>query len=227
MRAATATIRSESTTGASGAPAVPALYVLLEPRNPEHAAALANAVVEGAGTIRLALCVRRRGAAAHEQIDLLRAAASVARPRSVEVWLAADPALARQAGADGAHLPDRTALGTTAARDVPLAMSVHDPAGLERAAAIGARFAVLAPIFEVPGKGPPLGLGRLARLVAGATLPVLALGGIGPEHVAEVLGTGAAGIAVLRGIAEATDPREAAARYAEALRIACGARVSR
>ena len=59
--------------------------------------------------------------------------------------------------------------------------SCHDAAELRAAAAEGADYATLSPIFRPiskPGYGPPLGLSRLADLCAGAGLPVYALGGI-------------------------------------------------
>jgi thiamine biosynthesis protein ThiS len=62
----------------------------------------------------------------------------------------------------------------------------------------------------------PLGPAGLAQIVAGAPCPVIAIGGITPERVTEIILTGARGVAVIGAIAEADDPRAAA----RALRVA-------
>lgn len=48
-------------------------------------------------------------------------------------------------------------------------------------------------------------------------LPVVAIGGVGPEHVARSLDAGAHGVAALSGVWGADDPAEAALRYIEAM----------
>ena len=56
----------------------------------------------------------------------------------------------------------------------------------------------------------------LARIVAVAPCPVIAIGGITPDRVPEVIQAGARGVAVIGAIVEADDPRAAA----RALRVA-------
>ena len=56
------------------------------------------------------------------------------------------------------------------------------------------------PIFPTPSKvryGPPPGLAGLRQAVAHG-LPVIAIGGIGPEQMAQVADAGAAGVAGIR-----------------------------
>ncbi len=61
----------------------------------------------------------------------------------------------------------------------------------------------------VPGRGLPF----LSHVVRTARVPVVAVGGITPEHVAPILRSGAAGIAVISGVWQSSDPRRAAIRY--------------
>lgn len=112
--------------------------------------------------------------------------------------------VARAAGADGVHLP---AAGVPVAplrqRFGPGAVigrSTHDPAEVATARAAGADYVTFGPVFPTPSKaryGRPPGLAGLARATAQG-LPVLALGGIGPERLAEVAAAGAHGVAGIR-----------------------------
>ena len=83
----------------------------------------------------------------------------------------------------------------------------------------GADFATFGPVYDTPSKrayGPPVGLEAL-REAAGALpgFPVVALGGISEETVAEVLGAGARGVAAIRMFADEQ-------RLARALRLIDG-----
>jgi len=62
------------------------------------------------------------------------------------------------------------------------------------------------------------GLAALEEAVRRAPgLPVVGIGGIGPAEAAEVAGTGAWGVAAIRGVWDAPDPEAAVIRYLEAL----------
>ncbi len=62
-----------------------------------------------------------------------------------------------------------------------------------------------------PDQSPPLGLDRLAAIVAAAPVPAVAIGGIGLADAAALRACGCAGLAVVSAISGAADP-EAAAR---------------
>ena len=102
--------------------------------------------------------------------------------------------------AHGVHLRSNSVSPKTLRQITPpdflIAVSCHSIADLE--AAEGADFAVLAPIFETPGKGPPLGLRYLAQAVHSTEIPIFALGGITEERVQVCLRSGAAGVAGIR-----------------------------
>ena len=67
---------------------------------------------------------------------------------------------------------------------------------------------------------PAMGLETLARIAADSPKPVIAIGGIGPGHIADILRTGAHGVAVLSYVAAADEPRDAARACAAALNAA-------
>lgn len=78
-----------------------------------------------------------------------------------------------------------------------LGASVHSRAELERAASIGADFAVLGPVFASrshPGRSG-LGWSRWAQMREGFALPVYAIGGLGPRHLPTARAHGAQGVA--------------------------------
>jgi thiamine-phosphate diphosphorylase len=144
--------------------------------------------------------------------------------------------VARAAGT-GAHLPAagltpvqaRTILGM----DPLLGRSVHAPpasGGEEEEGRDDPRlldYVFYGHVFETSSKPglPPRGtdgLERTARGLASRGLPVIAIGGVTPERVPEVLEAGAYGVAAISGIWETPDPAAAAARYLEHLGARAG-----
>jgi len=99
--------------------------------------------------------------------------------------------------------------------------AVHDVGGAIAAVRDGADFVISGHVYDTaskPGQAPR-GPEFIAEIVANCSLPVIAIGGITPERVPEVLQAGAHGVAVLSGILAADDPARAAREYAQAL---CG-----
>lgn len=77
--------------------------------------------------------------------------------------------------------------------------SCHSAAELARAGAEGCDWAFLSPVFPTaskPGYGPALGVEGFGRLRPLGP-PAYALGGVLPGHVPDLLGAGAAGVAVM------------------------------
>ncbi len=124
----------------------------------------------------------------------------------------ADVALA--AGADGVQLGHRSPPAHRVRPWFPgwLGVSCHGEGELRRAQEAGADYAVLSPVYGVPEKGVPLGAALFERLRLSVTLPVVALGGIEAGNADEVRAAGAAGVAVIRALSQADDPRAAAGR---------------
>ena len=124
-----------------------------------------------------------------------------------------DVALAVEA--DGVHLGQMSFPVVVARRLLGpgklIGVSTHNPE--EIAAAAGADFLVLGPVYATPSKakyGEPQGLARLRQAVAQSPIPLFAIGGITVERVAEVLTNGAHGVAVISALSSAPDPTRSA-----------------
>jgi thiamine-phosphate pyrophosphorylase len=123
-----------------------------------------------------------------------------------------DLELAREVGADGVHLPAGAPAVAVARAAMPSAwvsVAAHDAEEVRRARDADA--ALLSPIFDTAGKGPPRGIGaiRAARGIAPA-LAIYALGGVDAGNAAACRAAGAAGVAVVRAILAAPDAAAAA-----------------
>lgn len=158
-----------------------------------------------------------------EQVALARRLAALAQPFGATLILHGDPALAREAGLAGVHLPSRAdvalaraIVGTT----MWLSVSAHDLDEVRAAAVDGADAVTLSPVFATaskPGYGPALGLERLSEAAAASTIPIIALGGIGPGTASACRAAGAAAVAVMGVVMRAADPAATTAAVLAAL----------
>lgn len=124
-----------------------------------------------------------------------------------------DVALAVEA--DGVHL-GRHSFSVEDARRLLgagklIGVSTHSQQEIDTAQ--GADFIVFGPVYYTPSKaiyGEPQGPDRLRAAVAHSTVPVFAIGGIRTARVAEIVETGAQGIAMISAISAEADPTQAA-----------------
>jgi thiamine-phosphate diphosphorylase len=133
----------------------------------------------------------------------------------------ADVALAAEAdGVQRAHDSLPVAALRRIGRHLLIGASVHSVDEARAAAEEGADFLVFGPVYDTPSKrayGPPQGLDALRRVAGEVTRPVLAIGGITAARVREVLGAGAAGVAVISAILAADRPGDATRAFLDAL----------
>jgi thiamine-phosphate pyrophosphorylase len=192
--------------------------VLRRPGFTSHAAALL-----AVGGTALALHVRGLGTPGGTLLELVRSLRGPARASGSLLVVNDRVDVALCAGADGAHLGARS-LPLADARRIfgargCLGVSVHAVAEGAAAAAGGADWIFAGTIYETethpgrPGLGPAFA-GRVAEVARG--VPVLAIGGVTPGRVGEVLAGGAWGVAVIRGVWDAADSTDALSRYLEA-----------
>ena len=149
-----------------------------------------------------------------EQVLLARAIASLARAHGARVTLHGEAALAKQAGADGVHLP--AGVDPVAARKLVgpgklIGVSIHTATEAEAIDPAIVDYALAGPAFETaskPGYGPEIGRKGLIDIARAARVPVLAIGGINPARLGELIAAGAAGVAVMGGVMRAADPAQ-------------------
>ncbi len=134
--------------------------------------------------------------------------------------------VAAAARVDGVQLGEE-ALAPSFARSIMPAgslvgRSVHSASGARAAQAAGADFLVAGTMFATgshPGASPA-GPGLVHEVQSLCDIPLVGIGGITRDNLAEVVAAGASGIAVIRSILEARDPGLAAEELKSALREA-------
>jgi thiamine-phosphate pyrophosphorylase len=167
--------------------------------------------------------VREKDLPSAEQSALAQRLLPIAGSRQARLTLHGDPVLARDAGLDGVHLSAggnpalaRQLLG----KDALVGISIHtateaetlDPATVDYAIA-GLAYATA----SKPGYGPFLGPRGIADICRATAVPIIAIGGIAADKVAEMRRAGAAGVAVMGGIMRAEDPTDEVKRLIGAM----------
>ena len=134
--------------------------------------------------------------------------------------------VARACGADGVHLgradasieEARRVLGDSAIIGAT-AHSFQEALRADRSLADYVGFGHVYATTSKQKETPPVGLEELARVCSAVSLPVLAIGGITSERVADVMRAGAWGIAVIADVCASDDPRAATERIRRAVAV--------
>jgi thiamine-phosphate pyrophosphorylase len=180
---------------------LPSGFLLVTDRH-QAAAPLEEIVGEAIAAGARWIWLRDRDLPVAERRALAQRLLALTRPRSARLSIGGDVELAAEIAADGVHLPASASIATARARlgaRALIGVSAHHDSDVARAAAAGADYATLSPIFasaSKPGYGPALGLAAMG-CAAQRGLPVLALGGVTAARTDECLRAGAAGIAVM------------------------------
>ena len=114
--------------------------------------------------------------------------------------------LALAVEADGVHL-GQSDLPIDIARDILgprriIGISIHGVREAVEAETQGADYVAFGAVYATSSKkiGKPAGPGPIRQVAAAVSLPVFGIGGIRPEHCAELLESGAHGVAVISAI---------------------------
>lgn len=175
---------------------LPRLLFLTDPTRTPDPVAVVERLPAGWGVI-----YRAFGAA--DALDTGRRLRDATRVGGLPLLIGADPALARACDADGLHLPERLVGRVTRESGWILTAAAHSAEALRHAAEAGCDAALLSPVFPSasPSATAPLGVEAFNALVEAAPLPVYALGGVNAKTAPELLSSGAAGLAMIGGVA--------------------------
>jgi thiamine-phosphate pyrophosphorylase len=182
--------------------------------------AIAAAVGRGGGRW---LLFRDKDLAAPARRDLALRLAAIADEQGFALSVSSDIELAAAVGAAGVHLQAAGQVASARERlaDAIIGVSAHSLADVAAAAAAGADYVTLSPVFlteSKPGYGPALGIESL-RTAAALGIPVLALAGVTAATAGACLAARASGVAVMGEVMRAQDP----ARVVRELVAACSA----
>jgi thiamine-phosphate pyrophosphorylase len=169
--------------------------------------------------------VREKGLDDADLLALARAARELL-PATTAVLVNGRLDVALAAGADGVHLPadglpaaPLLAWARRVGRRPLVGRSTHTLEEVAAARDEGVDYVVFGPVFASPGKGEAVGVEALAA-AARLGVPVLALGGVDAQRVAEAIAAGAHGVAGIRAFGSPA----AAAAMAAALAAVLGGR---
>lgn len=163
-----------------------------------------------------AILVRRPRATAREVYDMTRHLRPATRREGCTLLVSDRVDVALAADADGVHLGARSLPTAAARRILPAGMligrSTHDLDASAEAADDGADYVFLGSIYASASHPDEAGLGveHLREAVLRTKAPVVAIGGIRPANVGEIVRAGAAGAAAITAYSRVRDPAETA-----------------
>jgi thiamine-phosphate pyrophosphorylase len=152
------------------------------------------------------LQIREKRLTARVLFQLAAGAVEIARGSPTSLLVNDRSDIAAAAGVDGVHLTTRSLSPEVVRRTFGdkflIGVSTHSLQEATAARGNGADFAVFGPVFDTSSKlqyGAPLGLEQLERVASElAPFPVLALGGVTTNKVADCIRAGTQGIAAIR-----------------------------
>lgn len=169
------------------------------PDDPDFANVLRFVAAAAAAGISL-VQIREKALTARVLYELASRSANVTRGTATRLLVNDRFDVARAAGADGVHLTSRSLPATVVreicGKDFLIGVSTHS---LDEArAASAADFVVFGPVFET-GSKQPQGLEKLREVTSALKgFPVVAIGGITHDNVAQCYDAGASGVAAIR-----------------------------
>jgi thiamine-phosphate pyrophosphorylase len=161
-----------------------------------------RAVADGATVVQL----RLKDAETAEAVAVGEPMLAACRAAGVAFVVNDDVEAALRLGADGVHLGRGDAgAGRALEAGLLLGLSAASVEEARAAEAAGAAYVGAGPVWKTPSKpdaGEPLGLEGLAAVCAAVAAPVVAIGGVDASNAADCIRAGAAGVAVIRAVAE-------------------------
>ena len=190
---------------------LPRLYLLTDRHNTSQRP-LTSVISQAAEAGVRLIQIREKDLDTRQTIELIQTLKPLITQYQGKVLLNDRVDLAIALDADGVHLRSDSLPLPLARRmmgnDKLIGISTHSVRDAQKAEDEGADFVVLGPIYDTPSKrihGSPLGLDTLEAACQACRIPIFAIGGMKPEHVHDVMSSGAYGIAVISSILQAAD----------------------
>ena len=190
----------------------PLLYLITSGATNEQTTSSSNEYAEVLRLIEAAVAagidlvqLREKNLTTRVLFELGNDAAKITRETSTQLLINDRSDVAAGVDADGVHLTTQSipiaAVRAAFGSELLIGVSTHSFEEAELAKTDGADFIVFGPVFDTLSKltyGTPVGVEALAQVTSGvAPLPVIALGGIDLDKVAEVGRAGVAGVAAI------------------------------
>lgn len=171
--------------------------------------------------------LREKNASTGEFLDLAFRLKNILKPCGVPLIINDRVDIALAADADGLHIGQSDMPYEVARRllgpDKIIGLSVENMEDLVRANELDVDYVGISPVYGTPTKtdtARPFGLEGLREAVKVSAHPVVAIGGMNPGTIADVICAGADGVAVVSAICSAESPRMAAMELADVIDIA-------
>lgn len=167
-----------------------------------------------AGTPMIQL--REKGLSDREYLERARWTAAEAHRHGALCVINDRADIAWLAGADGVHLGAEDLSIASARRivgiDMLIGVSTRSAEQAESLARLGPDYVAVGPMFASPTKPglPPVGVSALQEVASRVHVPVVAIGGITADNVAQIRGAGRAIVCVCSAVIAAGDPYAAA-----------------
>ena len=178
-----------------------------------HIDVVSAAIMGGATMIQL----REKAATTTSFVEFGQELLAVTREAGVTLIVNDRVDVALAVGADGVHVGQDDMPAAMARRLIGSSMILGISATtLEealRGERDGADYLGVGPIFPSGTKtdaGPAMGIGGLSAIANRVRIPIVAIGGVGPDNVASMIAAGAAGVAVVSAVVSAPDVEGAA-----------------
>ena len=163
------------------------------------------------------LQLRMKGAPRSTVLETARRIREITRGSPTRFIVNDDIEVAIESDADGIHLgQDDLPLGEARRRwgasGKIFGLSTHSREQAVQALDDSPDYIGVGPVFATPTKpdaAPPLGVEETARIVRATPLPAVAIGGIGPGNLPDLLKAGIENFCVVRAVNLAPDPRSA------------------
>jgi len=184
----------------AGGKPLPRLLFVTDPARTPDPAAIAARLPAGSGVIY-------RAFGAPEASETARTLRRIATERGLLLLIGADADLAAASEADGVHLPERSLGDARALRSAQPGWTItgaaHSLAAAQAAFEAGCDAVLASTVFpsRSASAGEPMGAEGFRMFVEAAPLPVYALGGVNVRTAEALVGSGAAGFAMVEGLA--------------------------